>query len=69
MTTSTIPTNGHCNSLREPVRAGLARNAALLGVLGVAYAIVRGLTAGDLAVVTENAGAIIDLQHALGFPK
>ncbi len=69
MTTSTIQTDLRHNSNREPVRADLARNAALLAVLWIAYAIVRGITAGDLAAATENARAIIDLQHTLGLPS
>ena len=66
MTTSA---RAHTTASRERVRVDLARNAALLAVLWVAYALVRGITGGDLATATENARAIIDLQHALGLPN
>lgn len=69
MTTNTPQTDLRFTSTDQPVRADLARNAALLAVLWVAYAIVRGITAGDLGAATENARAIIDLQHTLGFPS
>lgn len=46
----------------------LARNAALLGLLWVAYAVVRGITAGDLATATENAHRVIELQRSFGLP-
>jgi len=49
--------------------ADLLKNAALLAVLWIAYAIVRGITAGDLAAATENARWIIDVEHALGLPS
>lgn len=49
--------------------SGLIRNALLLGSLWVAYAAVRGLTAGDFATAANNAEAIISLQHNLGLPS
>lgn len=67
MTTPTI--RAHDTSTSAAVRVDLARNAALLAALWVAYALVRSITAGDLAAATENARAIIDLQHALGLPN
>ena len=69
MTATTIRKHSRQTAKRAPVRADLARNAALLAVLWVAYAVVRGITAGDLAAATENARAIIDLQQALGLPS
>ena len=69
MTATTIRKHSRQTANRAPVRADLARNAALLAVLWVAYAVVRGITAGDLAAATENARAIIDLQQALGLPS
>lgn len=67
MTTSTTRT--HSRRSPDHSRADLARNAALLAGLWVAYAIVRGITAGDMAEATVNARAIIDLQHNLGLPS
>jgi hypothetical protein len=69
MTTSTIHIDLRDISTREHAWADLARNAALLAGLWVAYAIVRGITAGDLAAATDNARAIIDFQQALGLPS
>lgn len=67
MTTPTIRARN--TSTRATVLVDLARNAALLATLWIAYALVRSVTAGDLAAATENARAIIDLQHALGLPN
>ncbi len=54
---------------RHHVGMDLAQNAMLLAVLWVAYSVVRGITAGDLAAATENARAIIDLQQVFGLPS
>lgn len=69
MTTKSIHLDRRHSSSREHDRADLARSTALLAVLWIAYAIVRGITAGDLAVATENARSIIDLERALGLPS
>jgi hypothetical protein len=69
MTMSPVHTDRRHISARRSVRGDLAKDAGLLGVLWVAYAIVRGITAGDLAAATDNARAIIDFQHALGLPS
>lgn len=45
------------------------RNIAAFVVLWAAYAVVRGITAGDLVSATQNAAAIIDLQQSLGLPS
>jgi hypothetical protein len=68
-TTDAIHPDHRHTSNRGSVRADLARNAALLVVLWIAYAIVRGITAGDLAAATENARWIIDVERALGLPS
>jgi hypothetical protein len=49
--------------------ADLLRNAGAGALLWLAYAAVRGLTAGDLTSATENAVAIMDLQRSLGLPS
>lgn len=62
-------------TIRQPtgstsrVSIDLARNAALLGLLWVTYALVRGITAGDLTTATENAHQVIEVQRAIGLPS
>lgn len=53
----------------NPCPATFVRNIALLIMLWIAYAIVRNITSGDLAAATDNARAIIDIQHTLGLPS
>jgi hypothetical protein len=69
VTANTIRTHPRQGANRDPIGADLARNAALLAVLWVAYVIVRDITAGDLAAMTENAQAIVDLRMDLGLPS
>ncbi len=69
MRSSTIHTDLRDTSTGEHVWADLARNAALLAVLWLAAAIVRGITAGDLAAATDNARATINMKQALGLPS
>lgn len=66
-----MTTTIHTNPTRRRGTAGtdLARNVALIGVLWLAYAAVRGVTAGDLVTATENARSIVELQAALGLPS
>lgn len=69
MAARTIETDLQNNSTNKPVPGDLVRNIALLIMLWIAYAIVRNITAGDLAAATDNALAIIDIQHTLGLPS
>ncbi len=67
--TTTIST--HRSEQRRPDQrfADLGRNVAAFAVLWAAYAVVRGITAGDLASATRNAVAILELQRSLGLPS
>lgn len=49
--------------------ADLVRNVGAGALLWLAYAAVRGITAGDLTSATDNALAIMDLQRSLGLPS
>jgi len=60
---ATTRTTSHAN------RADLVNNAVLLGLLWAAYALVRGVTAGDLTTATENAHRVIELQRSIGLPS
>jgi hypothetical protein len=65
--TTTIHTNP--TRLRGTAGNDLARNIALISLLWLAYAAVRGITAGDLVTATENAHSIVELQAAVGLPS
>lgn len=47
----------------------LVVNLAVLGVLWLCYAAVRGVTAGEFTAATDNAQAILQVQHLLGLPS
>lgn len=53
----------------KPRRFDLARNASVLALLWVGYAVIRGVTDGNFAIAAENADVIIRLQHKLGLPS
>lgn len=69
MMTTAIQRPARRTSTTESTSVDFVRNAALLGLLWATYAVVRGITAGDLVTATENAHRVIELQRSLGLPS
>ena len=65
----------NCNSAtavvaREPRRSiDLLTNATALGLLWVAYSMVRGLTADQFSTAMTHASQVLDFQAAIGLPN